>query len=850
MRTLRSLPLAVALLGLAACHPLSCWYPAGLPTDAPKELWSSNASYPDGVVEVLFDDLGVPHFYAANEVDLGYGLGWAHGRDRIFQIAFRKHAAQGRLMELFGTESLLGADQHQRLLIWNLDEQFALLTERDLALAESYAAGVNDSYAEHGDSAEMALLGTTAGYAWEEFTAWDVLSIMRLLQDNQTGSIEDALAWERVFETLGRDHPLLDEIPTRIDAWGWPVITNDEFTGEPYPGDGQAVPRTARELAQLLPPGKYETASSHEPVHKPAPVLPRYLKNKLFGWPGQPGGASNSWAVSGEKTQSGNAMLANDPHMTHDQLWYLVHLEAPDFTIAGVSFAGLPVIVIGHSRKAAWGLTNPNVSSEELLSVELANGRDDAYMFDGDVVEFETFEQKYFIAGQDEPVLTETWQIHALGPMLPPGRQFLVDEGKQYVYKWTAHHYVDTPGFLSMWWDLGRAETADDVLDAASRHIAPPINMPFALTDGTIGWAVTGAIPQRFDDKPTGLLRDGTRSDGGWGDRIPFRYHPQTVNPAKGWLTATNQRLVEAGGPLDWHIGAKGEDGYRAERAAKQLTKMFAEGKPTTAQLGELQQDIYSGLAERLAPIFAEHCPRTLPGFDDALTEAFCEELRRFDFTYSTTSKGAIVFEWLWPEVLLAMATAHLGPDVAKKFSKTPYWNHAAVRGLMAFEEGETPLILDHPRTDEYDGPSYFVARGVTAALHRLRSEIGDNPDEWIWGSVHKYKITGALESSPVGFLFHTEEVLLDGCTDCLRAERAKPGEPVGFGPAMRLIVEMSDPIQGRIVTDMGQAEQFGHKHKQDQVPLWNNGTPPAIAIPRRAVEARLEGWARLNPSQ
>ena len=103
------------------------------------------------------------------------------------------------------------------------------------------------------------------------------------------------------------------------------------------------------------------------------------------------------------------------------------------------------------------------------------------------------------------------------------------------------------------------------------------------------------------------------------------------------------------------------------------------------------------------------------------------------------------------------------------------------------------------------------------------------------------------LASSPVGFLFHTDRVSVPGCSTCVRDDEGFPD--VDYGSALRLVFEGSDPVKGRLITDLGQAEQFGHPHKQDQVPRWSAGDLPILAVPRRDVEDRLEGWAVLNPA-
>ena len=53
-------------------------------------------------VEILRDQWGVPHVFAASPHDAYLGLGYAMGQDRLFQLLFMRHLAQGRLAELFG----------------------------------------------------------------------------------------------------------------------------------------------------------------------------------------------------------------------------------------------------------------------------------------------------------------------------------------------------------------------------------------------------------------------------------------------------------------------------------------------------------------------------------------------------------------------------------------------------------------------------------------------------------------------------------------------------------------------------------------------------------------------------
>ena len=53
-------------------------------------------------VEVYYDDYGIPHIYAQNELDARRALGYVHAQDRLWQMELVRRIAAGRLSELFG----------------------------------------------------------------------------------------------------------------------------------------------------------------------------------------------------------------------------------------------------------------------------------------------------------------------------------------------------------------------------------------------------------------------------------------------------------------------------------------------------------------------------------------------------------------------------------------------------------------------------------------------------------------------------------------------------------------------------------------------------------------------------
>jgi len=69
---------------------------------------------------------------------------------------------------------------------------------------------------------------------------------------------------------------------------------------------------------------------------------------------------SNNWAVAGSKTKSGAPILCNDPHLelSFPSIWYEMQITTPTMNAYGVSFPGIPGVVIGFNDSIAFGFTN------------------------------------------------------------------------------------------------------------------------------------------------------------------------------------------------------------------------------------------------------------------------------------------------------------------------------------------------------------------------------------------------------------------------------------------------------------------------------------------------------------
>ena len=81
-------------------------------------------------VEVYYDDYGIPHIYAQNDLDAMTALGYVHAQDRLWQMEVVRRIAAGRLSEIFGEEFIevdkfflnLGIDQNSKETVAKIDK--------------------------------------------------------------------------------------------------------------------------------------------------------------------------------------------------------------------------------------------------------------------------------------------------------------------------------------------------------------------------------------------------------------------------------------------------------------------------------------------------------------------------------------------------------------------------------------------------------------------------------------------------------------------------------------------------------------------------------------------------------
>ncbi len=488
-----------------------------------------------GPVTLDRDELGVATITGDKRADVAYVTGFAHAQDRFFQMDLLRRAGAGELSALFGPAAL-EKDRERRLHRFRAraGEILDSLPPQDRELLVQYAAGVNDGLARLRVRPFEYLLLNLAPRPWEPADSLLVVWAMYFdLQEDQEAR-ESSRRWLREnctpgqFEFLAPSSSVYD---SPLDAQGIETKAAD-------------VPAAAPAWLGANPIGR-EAATD---------------LNEMIG--------SNNWAISGARSTTGAAIVADDMHLglRLPNIWYRSVLQfktAPGVIhhAAGVTLPGMPFIVAGSNGSIAWGFTNSYGRYLELVELE-ADPKDGLRLRTPKGWErARQFQESIEIKGEAAQNLTvmET----SLGPVQQIGHRFFANH-------WVAHMV----GAVNL--GLGRLESAPDVtsaLDAANRAGIPAQNILVGDSAGHIGWTIAGPLPVR--ESPPG--EKGAKAAGDlMGDALlaPSRY-PRIIDPADGQLwTANNRQLA---GPAYALVGDGGADiGARARQIRARLATLPA----------------------------------------------------------------------------------------------------------------------------------------------------------------------------------------------------------------------------------------------------------------------------------
>lgn len=814
-------------------------------------------------VEVIRDAAGVPQIYADTTDDLMRAQGYVAAQERFFEMDVRRHATAGRLAELIGADGL-ESDLMVRTMGWRrVAEQELPLLDPDTRVAlDAYAAGVN-AYLEDRGPSSIALEYTVLNargldYTPEPWTAVDSLAWLKAMAWDLRGNLDDEVDRALTAAAVG---PVRAAQLWPADPKGTPVVRQGAVIDGVFEQDADET--TTRLPTRPAPFGSRDSTTRPQVRARLRAVAA--AAGRMPAWLGRGDGlGSNAWAVSGEHTDTGAPILADDPHLgvSMPGAWLPVGLHCRTvgptcpYDVAGYSFAGMPGVLIGHNADIAWGFSNlaPDVSD---LFVERIVG--DRWRYDGRLLPLEEREERIEVAGGDDVTITVRSTDH--GPILsdvdtalaavaeeadvPRGSAELASYAVS--LQWTALEPSTTADAILA---LDRASDWRSFRAAASELAVPGQNVVYADRDGHIGYQATGRIPIRKSGNDGSVPSAGWRPENDWsGEYVPFDGLPNVLDPDEGFVVAANQRPI-GGGDYPYLLSTDTDHGYRSDRIRRLIAARLdgddGQGRVSVDDTLRMQLDDRNPLAEALVPHLLRQPLAT--SYDDDGQRL----LESWDMTQPAEgrqSAAAAYFNVVWRNLLeLTFDDELVGdqrPDGGQRWV-------AVVTDLL--ERPDDPWWDDVSTEDVVETRDDVLTAALTDARDELTSRIGPEPDDWTWGALHELR----LEATPLGRdvpgavdrLFDRGGWGASGGGGAVNATGwdARVGYGVTTAPSMRMVVPLDDLDAARWVNLTGVSGHAFHPHHTDQTDLLLDGRTLPWVFSRDAVVAMGEDVLTLQP--
>ncbi|WP_425578831.1 penicillin acylase family protein [Streptomyces lavendulae] len=516
----------------------------------------------------------------------------------------------------------------------------------------------------------------------------------------------------------------------------------------------------------------------------------------LFATDGPGTAGSNGWLVPGERTATGAAIIAGDPHRFIEDpgVYQQIRLACPEFDVLGLAVPGIPGLGhFGHTGGVAWAITNAMADYQDLYVERLRNTAAgdgvEALGPDGAWEPVARHTETVTVAGAPD-VEVEVLETRRGPVIIRPDAAATAD----------APSTPDAPQTLSLRYpprvraDLGfaalpallRARTVADV-DRALDGWAEPVNVVHAAdTEGGLLHRVAGAVPLR---DPANRLRPVPA----WEPRHAWQgWMPAPAEPVQGFAVMANARGIAS--PL----GVEFAPPHRADRIRALLS---GSTDWTPGAMADVHRDTHLASAEPLLAL--------LPALD-ALSPA-AEKLRArllawdrhmeadsTDATVFSALRSATVRRLAADPVFAGLAGAPAGPDVFHP------WLYLVPRVGYALEGLLTTALL----------PALDRAAHVRAALEETAAaDLPDTP----WSEVHVLAPWQAVPDP------QAQWPGLGGDHDCVNATSSVPGftDRTARASAARYVWDLADRENSLWAVPLGADGVTGSPHHRDQLPLW-----------------------------
>lgn len=742
---------------------------------------NANQSFNDEIVlpqlqgnsSVYLDERLVPHISTDNDADAYFIQGYLHAKFRLWQMEFSTHAAAGRVSEIIGDKAI-NFDREQRRIgmVYAAEKMVKEMEANEFTKLEvdQYTAGVN-AYIKSITKSQLPVEYKLLGYVPEQWT-----------------NLKTALFIKQMTKTLAYN---TDDLPF--------TALKNVFTDEQMQ---VLFPETQDSLSPIAPRGtKFDNPAV-------TPLIPieadsAYIQHKdsslamaVLDLPSKDNG-SNNWAVSGKKTKSGAPILCNDPHLdlSMPAIWFEMQMTTNTMNAYGVSFPGIPGIVIGMNDSIAFGFTNAGRDVMDYYEIKFKDDYKKEYWYNKDWATAEKRIEEIKVKGKSSVFDTVAYTI--FGPVTYDASfSTPLTNGKSIASRWLAHFPSNE---LLMWHYLDRAKNYNDYKNALQYFTVPSQNMVFASKSGDIAIRQQGIFPLRWN-RQGAYIMPGIDSSYLWQGMIPASAIPASVNPERGFVSSANQRPVD--GTYPYYIPG----GYDVYRGLEINNRLSAMNGITVDDMKGLQGDNHN--------IFAEVTTKLMMKYTDE-NKLNADEKRMFELVkgwnkYSdATSTAATVFQVWWDKF-----ENKVWRDEFSKKDSIIYVLPNDYTLVDAITRDSGFVYIDNINTPEKETARDLFTISLQDAVKDLLQLEKENKLQWA-----NYKNTTVYHLLRTAMMpFARTGLQTGGGKHIVNATQHS------HGPSWRMIVHLTNETEAYVVYPGGQSGNPGSKYYDQFVDTWAKG--------------------------
>ncbi len=683
-------------------------------------------------VTIYFDDRKVPHIFTKNSDDLYFAQGFVTAYFRLWEMDFLSYASAGRLSEIFSGDGYLEYDRNQRRIGILESAKTSLQkieqNQETNKVLTAYTKGVN-AFIKTLNYKKIPLEFKLLDYEPIDWTSERSALLLKAMAERLTGNELD-VENSNFVEIFGQE--MFDVLFPNYVADQSPIIPK---------GTIFKSPNAARDSVSSF----HSKLISKNPIEK---------SQKYLG--------SNNWAISASRSQSGNPILCNDPHLVLNlpSVWYEMHLVCPTMNVYGVTLPGAPGIIIGFNKDISWGLTNAGRDVRNWYAIKYKDSNRNEYWHDSAWHPITKRIEHIKVRNGEDVYDTVLYTHH--GPIVYDRSFNAVEDQLDMALSWTA--YIPSNELLTFY-KLNKAKNYGDYISAINHFVCPAQNFVFASKSGDIAIKQQGIFPLVEPNRDKFIL-DGSRSENDMNRFIPIEENPSVLNPERGFVSSANQHPTDESYPYYY---SSGEFEYNRNRRINDV--LSSRERHSIADMMKLQGDNYNYTAAMVLPKLLEIAHAS------GIKNKWLDYLNTWNYMYEADSKEAVIFDTWWAEI-----QSLLWDELTdKKAILSPPDQYIAASMIANNQEN---AWIDYLGTSDKVEKMEDIVRmsmdSLNIALNAFERSYGNKAFTWA-----NYKGTEIMHMAKIEAFSH-KNVQIGGSKNIVNA--------VGkiWGPSWRMIVELS----------------------------------------------------------